>query len=382
MLSPAKALAALLVLLVAGCATRSRRYEARATDWEAEDAATARAIVPSAPVFEPAPPPPVAPPKIARTPEPTETWVALNRWSKGQGLAPPALLAMAPLPTFALKMAGGSLILRAGSRVAYWDGLDLRLGYAPHLIDGQLFVHALDLKKSILPLPGSAPLSCLRTNPIIVIDPGHGGENAGTKSVLGNRYEKEFTLDWARRLQRLLLTNGWQVFLTHSNDTDMALSNRVAFAQERQAGLFLSLHFNSAAPDEGEAGLETYALTPAGMPSTVTRGFNDDPSLTFPNNAFDAQNLQFAVRIHREILEVNGRRDRGLRRARFPGVLRGQQRPAVLVEGGYLSNPGEAALIATPAYRQKLAAAVARALVDESGFSGQHVQTDSPTNAP
>jgi N-acetylmuramoyl-L-alanine amidase len=284
---------------------------------------------------------------------------------------------MAPLPAFALKTPGGSLILRAGSRVAWWEGLDLRLGYAPQLVDGQPFVHSLDLEKNILPLLGGPPVSCLRSNPVIVIDPGHGGENAGTKSVLGGHYEKEFTLDWARRLQRLLLTNGWQVFLTRSNDTDLALSNRVAFAQARQAGLFLSLHFNSAAPDEGEAGLETYVLTPAGMPSTVTRGFSDELALSFPNNAFDVQNLQFAVRIHREVLTVNGHLDRGLRRARFPGVLRNQQRPAVLVEGGYLSNPREARLIATPAYREKLAAAVARALVDEGAFT-QRIEAHSP----
>ena len=98
------------------------------------------------------------------------------------------------------------------------------------------------------------------------------------------------------------------------------------------------------------------------MPSTITRGYYDDPALSFPNNAFDTQNLQVAVQVHRELLQVNGRHDRGLRRARYLGVLRGQNRPAILVEGGYLSNPHEARLIADPAYRQKLAEAVAKAL--------------------
>jgi hypothetical protein len=65
-------------------------------------------------------------------------------------------------------------------------------------------------------------------------------------------------------------------------------------------------------------------------------------------------------------LQVNGRRDRGVRRARFLGVLRGQRCPAILVEGGYLSNPQEARRVADPAYRQKLAEAVAQALVDKS----------------
>jgi N-acetylmuramoyl-L-alanine amidase len=245
------------------------------------------------------------------------------------------------------------------------------LGFAPQLIDGQIFIHGLDLKKTIQPLLSGSLGGFLRGNSIIVIDPGHGGENPGTKSVLGHHYEKEYTLDWARRLQPLLAANGWLVFLTRTNDSDLALSNRVAFAEEHKASLFLSLHFNSSAPKEDQAGLETYCLTPAGMPSTVTRGFADDLGFSFPNNAFDAQNLQLAFRVHRALLQVNGFRDRGVRRARFLGVLRWQQRPAILVEGGYLSNPSEARLISDPAYRQKLAEAVAKALCEEPGSGSQ-----------
>jgi len=61
-------------------------------------------------------------------------------------------------------------------------------------------------------------------------------------------------------------------------------------------------------------------------------------------------------------LDITKRPDRGLRRARFLGVLRGHHRPAVLIEGGYLSNPQEARLIADSSYRQKLAQGVANAL--------------------
>src|SRR2546429_9597622 len=89
----------IVLLLVTGCATSQRQPVPRIGDWEAEDAATARVVVPPAPGLEPAPvaPPPVGPPKIAQAQEPTETWVSLNRWCKGQGLAPPALLPMTPL---------------------------------------------------------------------------------------------------------------------------------------------------------------------------------------------------------------------------------------------------------------------------------------------
>jgi N-acetylmuramoyl-L-alanine amidase len=102
------------------------------------------------------------------------------------------------------------------------------------------------------------------------------------------------------------------------------------------------------------------------MPSTITRGYHDDLALAFPNNAFDAENLRVALQVHRALLQVNGRHDRGVRRARYLSVLRGQNRPAILIEGGYLSNPLEARRIADPAYRQKLAEAVAGALAERS----------------
>ena len=83
---------------------------------------------------------------------------------------------------------------------------------------------ALDLKKTIQPLVWGTPMNFLRTNLTIVIDPGHGGEDSGARSVLGYRYEKEFTLDWARRVGSLLATNGWRVFLTRTSDTDLSIS--------------------------------------------------------------------------------------------------------------------------------------------------------------
>jgi N-acetylmuramoyl-L-alanine amidase len=72
--------------------------------------------------------------------------------------------------------------------------------------------------------------------------------------------------------------------------------------------------------------------------------------------------MAWAFRLHRTLIEETGAVDRGLRRARFVGVLRWQKRPAVLLEAGYLSNPEEAKKVATASYRQLLAEAVAKAL--------------------
>ena len=362
----------LLVVVLAGCATGPRENATQAQNWEREDVVTAP-MAPAAPVAPPPPTPVLAPPApSAATPQPAETWIPLSRWCKANGLAAPCLAGQAPTPTYALTTSGGVLVLRAGSQIALWDGVEVRLGFAPQMMSGQPYVHALDAKKTLEPLVRGLPMSGFKTNPTIVIDPGHGGQDSGTKGVPGYRYEKEFTLDWARRLGALLATNGWQVFLTRNNDTDLSVSNRIAFAEAHKADVFLSLHFNSSAPNDQQAGLETYCLTPSGLPSTVTRGYNDDPALAFPNNAFDAQNLQFAWQVHRALLQVNGRHDRGVRRARYLGVLRGQNRPAILIEGGYLSNPREARLIANPAYRQKLAEAVAAALGKGEGRSSKY----------
>ena len=182
------------------------------------------------------------------------------------------------------------------------------------------------------------------------------------------------------RLEPLLASNGWNVVLTRTTDVDTSLSNRVTLADEVNADLFVSLHFNSGARQD-QAGIETYCLTPTGMPSTLTRDYEDDVSRVFPNNAFDEENLQYAVRLHRAVLEGTGGSDRGVRRARFMVVLRGQNRPAVLVEGGYLSNLREAQSIADPEYRQKLAEAVAKALLF-TNVATEHTLTNTTNQAP
>lgn len=401
----AKVLSSLLALGLAACSTTQHRNVANVPDWNEADAAPTMtppalaAPASTAPLLAPVSPPSASPAPVSSAPTATRPWVAsavaptaqmpsgekwipLQRWCRAEGLAAPTQIGLAPSPTYALRSGNGVLTLRAGSVLARWEGLEVQLGFAPQMINGQPYVHALDLQKTIQPLLEGGRSLGLANNPVIVIDPGHGGENAGTTSVLGRHYEKEFTLDWALRLQKALTEAGWQVFLTRSNDSDLALSNRVAVAAEHKADLFLSLHFNSAAPNQSQAGLETYCLTPAGMPSNLTRGGGDETASAFPNNAFDAQNLLLALRVQRALLQVNGHNDRGIRRARFPGVLRGQQRPAVLIEGGYLSNPTEARRISDPAYRQKLAEALAGALAPERLVAGYSRLPEAPVGLP
>jgi len=311
------------------------------------------AVRPLRPAARPGPAPAPTPTVTART--------SLNRWAAESKISGPQLLSRAPVEAYAVKSENGTLVLDIGSREATWNGAEVNLGFAPQFIDDQVFVHGLDLQKTLVPLLFGQPLSY--GSRVVVIDPGHGGVNLGTHSVVDGRYEKEFTLDWALRLAPLLETNGWKVFLTRTGDVDVALSNRVALVEQHHADLFISLHFNSTSDlDHKPDGLETFCLTPAGMPSTLTRGYPDPWTQVFPNNAFDIQNLLAAYSLHRSLLRATGLEDRGVSRARFMGVLHGPRCPAVLIEAGYMSNPREVRLIENPEFRQKLAQAVADAL--------------------
>jgi len=314
-------------------------------------------------------PPPQTLPEAAHAPvgHAMNAWIPFNRWTEEHKAGPVQRISGGTVPAFALKAGNGLLIFRAYTQVAYWNSMEFYLGFAPEMVNGQPVLHSLDLAKNIEPLLHPLVLPA-KTNRVIVIDPGHGGSNLGTRSVLDGSHEKEFTLDWAKRLAPLLETNGWKVFLTRTSDVDLSLTNRVNFADACKADLFVSLHFNAAPSptDHDEAGIETFCVTPTGMPSTLTRDYEDDATLVFPNNRFDAENLQYAVQVQRSLLKISGAKDHGVRRARFMTVLRGQNCPAILVEGGYLSNPREARRVAEPAYRQKLAEAVAKALIERA----------------
>lgn len=296
----------------------------------------------------------------AKDPEPVHGWVDIERWAHANDVGQVHIVSGGSEPKFELVGRAGRVDFSTGSQFAKWNGLNFMLGYPPQIVAHEISINGMDIQKSLLPLIQQRPTN-LRGH-VIVIDPGHGGDQRGTKSVVGiNKFEKEFTLDWALRVQTLLASNGWKVYLTRTNDVDVPLHERVAVADRVHADLFLSLHFNAGSASGAESGVETYCMTPYGMPSNLTRGYTDDPYYNWPNNAFDRDNFTLAMHLHRAMVSATGALDRSVRRARFMAVLRTQRRPAVLIEGGYLSNRHEATLINTPEYRQKLAQAVANA---------------------
>jgi N-acetylmuramoyl-L-alanine amidase len=298
-------------------------------------------------------------PPITKPPT-TAAWASLQDWCAENKLHPPLVVHDKGQTNITVRSDNGVFAFEFPRRNARWNGILLGVGFAPVFTNHHIVVNTIDLTKVLQPLLLTNDIP-KKHGGILVIDPGHGGANEGAVSHDHKFKEKQLTLDWAFRVQKLLEGSDWHVILTRTNDIDLSLTNRVAIADTNKADLFISLHFNSIAGPK-ESGLESYSTTPVGMASHVTRTFADDINLTFPNNEFDIENFLLAFDMHRAMLRKTGREDRGVRRARFMTVLREQRRPAVLLEGGYLSNPEEAKLICTAGYRQRLAEAVAEAL--------------------
>jgi len=350
------------------------------TDTKKSSSAVARAKAPryippdpprfTAPVEPPRPVPPPAQPVVLRgetlinaKPAPSSysvtysgvKWVSLERWGKlHRGWY--GRIQKGGDTFHRLVVSGMRFDLRPRRRLITCQGMQIWMGFGPEIINGHLFIHHLDIEKHLAPLAAGTP----SLGRIAVIDAGHGRDNRGTRSVFNQKFEKEYSLDWARRLKPLLERKGWRVYLTRAADKSMSLTDRVKFADKVKASLFISLHFNAAA--RSVSGLETYCIAPVGMPSHLTRGFPDPIHSTLANNPRDAASFQLAARVHNQLLLKCRMTDRGVRRVRFMTVIKGQRRPAILVEGGYLSNPTEAKKIDGAAYRQKLAEGVASAL--------------------
>jgi N-acetylmuramoyl-L-alanine amidase len=235
------------------------------------------------------------------------------------------------------------------------NGVKVNLSYAVGSAAGEIAISQTDFNLLLEPIMRTRTLPAGAVGRI-VIDPGHGGSDEGAANH--GVKEKELTLSIARRLYLILNRQGYQVYLTRSSDRRVSLDQRVSAAQAVRPDLFISLHIN-AVGNARVNGLETFFLTPEGTPSTYSSNTKREADL---GNAFDTENARLAYEIQKQLTAVTGATDRGIKHANFV-VLRDASCPSVLVEMGFLTNPGEEEQLITAAYQNKLALGLARGIV-------------------
>jgi N-acetylmuramoyl-L-alanine amidase len=171
---------------------------------------------------------------------------------------------------------------------------------------------------------------------VVVIDPGHGGQDRG--GIPGQRLaEKIFTLDTAKRLARILRASGSiKVVMTRDDDTFVSLTERTNISNQFRGSnaVFISIHYNSGLR-EGAYGIETY--------------YNNRSA------------YRLASLVHPRVVQAMNSIDRFIRQRGY-WVLRKNRLPAILVECGFLTNGAEARRISDPAYRERTARAISEAI--------------------
>ena len=236
-------------------------------------------------------------------------------------------------------------------REAMLNDVAVHLSHAPTRWKGNLMLSSADFRLLLDPILRREAVSA-RTVRKIVLDPGHGGRDPGTRGA--RALEKDLTLEFARRAARRLKTAGFDVRLTRTSDSGLSLSQRVRQARWWSADLFVSLHTNYVG-SSSVRGIETFLVSPQGTPSTYGNKLRTHAS---KGNRHDHANARLAYEIQKNLIQQTGAEDRGIKHANFQ-VLRDAPCPAVLVETGFLSNRREEMKLVNPDYQERLASGIA-----------------------
>ncbi len=193
---------------------------------------------------------------------------------------------------------------------------------------------------------------------VVVLDPGHGGQDSG--AMCGAVMEKDITLDVAQRIERTLQARGLATVLTRVGDSYVSLAGRAALTNRMHSCVFVSIHFN-----EGNkaisSGVETYYADhqiTSGTPIVSWLPFLQRASSQSPN--FESQSL--AGFVQEALVARTQAVNRGTKAEQF-FVIANVQHPAVLVEGGFLSNQDDISKLASGDYRDQIAAAISDGIV-------------------
>jgi len=223
----------------------------------------------------------------------------------------------------------------------------------------------------------------LRKNKIIVIDPGHGGDDPGAVGKLKTQ-EKKVVLDISRKLRDFLNSNeGYRAFLTRDGDYYVPFKKRLKIAREYGADLFLSIHAD-AFRQRGARGSSVYCLSLRGASSEAAKllarnenmadiiggssnGENSDESDPIILNMFQTNTINasrtFGGCVLKHLYRVNQVKFRKVQEAPFI-VLKLPEIPSLLVETAYISNPKEEKLLRSGRFQAEIAKAIAASVTE------------------
>lgn len=244
--------------------------------------------------------------------------------------------------------------LKANQQDFYVNNYRYVLSHPVREAGGELMISSVDMRKLVDPVlrPRFSAKNRVRT---VVIDPGHGGHDAGAVSAYAK--EKDLNLAVARKLRSMLENQGYRVVMTRDGDYFLTLQQRVAIANSVPDSVFVSIHHNSGR--RAASGIETFTLAPQGTTSPFARSRRFDD---LAGNNQDSENIALATAVHSRAIRSSGAIDRGIQRARF-SVLCTIKRPAILFEGGFVSNPEECRKMSTGTYQNLLAHSICQGIV-------------------
>ena len=219
----------------------------------------------------------------------------------------------------------------------------------------------------------------------VVLDPGHGGHNHGAPCApQADCFEKHLTLPIALETESYLRTQGVDVFLTRRDDTDIAISDRVQFANQVGADVLISIHLN-ASEKVGPSGFMTFTLSPPGMsdaearlakfeslaPTSLDRQTterfrsSDLEDILFDLTVTHGQiaSVKLAHEIQKALSQYSRFENKGIRQAPFH-VLMGASMPAVVCELGFLNHPVEGEFLRSKAGQTRLAKALSQGILE------------------
>ncbi len=302
---------------------------------------------------------PAAASAVRAQPSSRGEWIALPALASRYGLT---VATLNPHGHVRLSAPGVQMTLAAGLPLVRLNGRTHPLSTAPRFRGGVLQVpgDALGLLEPLLRRPAG------RLGGVVVLDAGHGGRDPG--AVAHGLQEKDLALDIVRRTASRLRERGVEVLLTREGDDFVELADRPDDANRRPGALFVSVHLNAIGGSARSTarGVETYILSPSISDSARLRQAArryDAPDAQEHCRAARGESLALARSVQASLVRTLGEVDRKVKVKNLAVLRNCYFGPGILTEVGFLTHPETAAKLRRPAYRDRIAEALAEGIV-------------------